>query len=66
MPRVQVGGSSGSGCAAVSPVPTEQRVVVQDMRNSVEDMEISQLQVKREVRKVQGVSLDTDKRELQR
>ena len=22
MPRVQVGGSSGSGCAAVSPVPT--------------------------------------------
>ena len=49
----------------------QQRVVVppevpQDMRNSVEDMEISQLQVKREVRKVQGVSLDTDKRELQR
>ena len=71
MPRVQVGGSSGSGCVAVSPVPTEQRVVVQpevpqDMRNSVEDMEISQLQVKREVRKVQGVSLDTDRRELQR
>ena len=28
MPRVQVGGSSGSGSAAVSPVPTEQRVVV--------------------------------------
>ena len=49
----------------------QQRVVVppevpQDMRNSVEDMEISQLQVKRKVRKVQGVSLDTDKRELQR
>ena len=68
MPRVQVGGSSGSGSAAVSPVPTEQRVVVppevpQDTRNSIEDMEISQLIVKKEVRKVQGVSLDTDKRE---
>ena len=29
-------------------------------------MEISQLRVKREVREVQGVSLDADKRELQR
>ena len=59
-----------SDCS-VSPVPTEQRVVVppevpQDTRNSIEDVEISQLKVKREVRKVQGVSLDTDKREFQR
>ena len=51
--------------------PTEQRVVVppevpQDTRNSIEDMEIGQLEVKREVGKVQGVSLDKDKRELQR
>ena len=71
MPCVQVGGSSGSGSAAVSPTPTEQRVVVppevpQGTRKSIEDLEISQLKVKREVRKVQGVSLDTDKRELQR
>ena len=49
-----------------------QRVVVppevpQGTRTSIiEDMEISQLKVKREVRKVQGVSLDTDKREFQR
>ena len=47
------GGSNGSGSAAVSPVPTEQRVVVppevpQDTRNSTEDMEISQLKAKRE------------------
>ena len=53
MPPVQVGGSSGSGSAAVSPVPTEQRVVVppevpQDTENSTEDMEISQLKAKRE------------------
>ena len=67
----QVGGSSGSGSAAVSPTPKKQRVVVppevpQDTRNSIEDMEIRQLEVKREVSKVQGVSLDKNKRELQR
>ena len=44
MPRVQVGGSSSSGSAAVSPMSTEQRVVVppevwQDRRNSIEDIE---------------------------
>ena len=56
MPRVQVGGSSGWGSAAVSPMPTAQRVVVppevpQDTRNSIEDMEISQLKVKRDGQK---------------
>ena len=73
VPQVLVGGSCGSGGHGhrVSSTPTEQRVVVppevpQDTRNSVEDMEISQLQMEREVRKVQGVILDTDKRELQR
>ena len=35
-------------------------------RNSIEDMEISQLEVKSDVREVQGVSLDADKRDLQR
>ena len=53
---------------SVSATPTEQRVVVppevqQDTRNSIEDLEISQLEVKREVGKVQGVSLGKDKRE---
>ena len=67
----QAGGSSGWGSAAASPTPKKQRVVVppevpQDTRNSIEDMEISQLEVKREVSKVQGVSLDKNKRELQR
>ena len=73
VPTVHVGGSSGSGGHghSVSPTPTEQRVVVppevpQDRRNSIEDMKISQLTVEREVREAQGVSLDTDKRELQR
>ena len=73
VPTVYVGGSSGSGGRghSVSTTPTEQRVVVppevpQDTRNSIEDMEISQLEVKSEVREVQGVSLDADKRELQR
>ena len=73
VPQVHVGGSSGSGGHgySVSPTPTERRVVVppevpQDTRNSIENMEISQLKMKREVRKVQGVSLDTDKRERQR
>ena len=68
-----VGGSSGSGGHghSVSLTPTQQRVVVppevpQDTRNSIEDVDISQLKVKREVRKVHEVSLDTDKRELQR
>ena len=70
-PQVHVGGSSSSGSAAVSPVQTEQRVVVppevpQDTRSSIEDMEIGQVREKREVREVQGVSLDADKRELQR
>ena len=40
--------------------------VPQDMRSSIEDVEIGQLRVEREVREVQGVSLDADKRELQR
>ena len=40
--------------------------VPQDTRSSIEDMEIGQLREKREVREVQGVSLDADKRELQR
>ena len=72
VPTVHVGGSSGSGGRghSVSTTPTEQRVVVppevpQDTRNSIEDVEISQLEVKSEVREVQGVSLDADKRELQ-
>ena len=63
MPTVHVGGSGGSGGHghSVSPTPTEQRVVVhpevpQDTRNSIEDMEIDQLTVEREVRTVQGVS----------
>ena len=48
-----------------------QRIVVppevpQDTRRCIEDMEISQLEMKIEVREVQGVSLDADKRELQR
>ena len=58
VPTVHVGGSSGSGGHghSVSTTPTEQRVVVppevpQDTRNSIEDMEISQLEVKREVGK---------------
>ena len=73
VPQVHVGGSSSSGehGHSVSPIQTEQRVVVppevpQDERSSIEDVEISQLRVKREVREVQGVSLDADKRELQR
>ena len=50
---------------------TEQRVVVpsevpQDTRSSIEDMEVGQLRMKREVREVQCVSLDADKRELPR
>ena len=72
VPTVHVVGFSGSGGHGhgVSSTPTGQRVVVppevpQDTRNSI-DMEISQLTVKSEVRKVQGVSLDTDKTELQR
>ena len=56
---------------SVSPTLAEQRVVVppevpQDKRCSIEDVEISQLRMKREVREVQGVSLDADTRELQR
>ena len=73
VPQVHVGGSSGSGGYghSVSPTQIEQRVVVppevpQDKRSSIEDMEISQLRMEREVREVQGVSLDADKRELQR
>ena len=62
VPQVQDGGSSSSRSE------TEQRAVVpsevpQDTRSSIEDMEIGQLRVKREV---QGVSLDANKRELQR
>ena len=71
---VRVGGSGSSGAEhsnSHSPLQTEQRVVVpsevpQDPRSSIEDMEISQLRMKREVREVQGVSLDADKRELKR
>ena len=73
VPTVYVGGSSGSGGRghSVSTTPTEQRVAVppevpQDTKNSIKDMEISELEVKREVGKVQGVSLDADKSELQR
>ena len=59
---------SGTQC---QPTQTKQRVVVapevpQDKRSSIEDLEIGQLRVAREVREVQGVSLDADKRELQR
>ena len=70
--QVHVGGSSCSGVVrSHSPTQTDQRVAVppevpQDMRSSIEDMEIGQLRAKREVREVQGVSLDADKRELQR
>ena len=52
MPRVQVGGSSGSGSAAGhEELHRRHRSVSSKCK---------------EVRKVQGVSLDTDKRELQR
>ena len=67
MPTVHVGGSSGSGGHghSVSITTTEQRIVVppevpQDTRRCIEDMEISQLEMKNEVREVQGVSLDAD------
>ena len=73
VPTVHVGGSSGSGRHghSVSITTTEQRVVVppevpQDTRKCIEDMKISQFEVKSEVREVQGVSLDADKTELQR
>ena len=72
VPTVHVGGSSGSGGHghSVRITTTEQRIVVspelpQDTRKCIEDMEIGQLQVKSEVREVQGVSLDADKGELQ-
>ena len=59
VPTMHVGGSSGSGGhgQSVSTTPAEQRVVVppevpRDTRNSIKDMEISQLEVKREVGKV--------------
>ena len=62
MPTVHVGGSSGSGCHghSVSITTTEQRVVAppevpQDTRKCIEDMEISQFEVKSEVSEVQGV-----------
>ena len=65
VPQVHVrkSGSLGEHGHSVSPTQTEQRVVVppevpQDKRSSIEDMEISQLRVKREVREVQGASLD--------
>ena len=59
VPQVHVGGSSGSGGHgnSVSPTPTVQRVVVppevpQDTRTSIiEDMEISQLKVKKEIKR---------------
>ena len=38
----------------------------QDKRSSIRDMETGHLRVRREVREVQGVSLDADKRKLQR
>ena len=71
VPQVHVGGLSGSGGHrhSVSSTPTEQTVVLppeevpQDKRSSIEDMAIGQLRVTREVREVQGVSLDADKRE---
>ena len=65
VPTVHVGGSSGSGGHghSVSITTTEQRIVVppevpQDTRRCIEDMEISQLEMKNEVREVQGVSID--------
>ena len=70
VPQVHVGGSSSSAVGhSHSSTQTEQRVVVppevpQDKRSSIEDMEIGHLRVKREVREVEGVSLDADKREL--
>ena len=71
VPQVHVGGSSSSGSAVASSTQTEQRVVVppevpQDTRSSIKHMGIGQLRVKREVREVQGASLDADKREFQR
>ena len=68
VPTVHVGGSSSSETTDTVSAPCrQQRVEVpQDNRSSIEDMEISQLRVKREVREVQGVGLDTDKRGLQR
>ena len=56
-------GSSSSETEQREMVPPE---VPQDTRSSIEDMEIGQLRMKKEVREVQGVSLDADKRELQR
>ena len=69
--QVQVGGSSISGSSSVNPEETEPRVVVppevpQDTRSSIVDMEIGQLKLTSTVKKVQGVSLDADKRELQK
>ena len=66
VPTVHVGGSSGSGGHghSVSITTTEQRIV--GTRRCVEDMEVSQLDMKTEVREVQGVSFDADKREFHR
>ena len=68
---VQVAGSSSSGSSSANPEQTEPRVVVppevpQDARSSIVDMEIGQLTLTSRVKKVQGVSLDADKRELRK
>ena len=68
---VQIGGSSTSGSSSADPEQTEPRVVVppevpQDARSSIVDMELGQLKPTSRVKKVQGVSLDADRRELQK
>ena len=75
VPTVRVGGSGSSGAEhshSHSSMQTEQRVVVpsevaQDTGAPLNTWRLtSQLRMKREVREVQGVSLDADERELQR
>ena len=57
VPQVHVGASSSSRSETVQRVVVPSQVP-QDTRSSTEDMEIGQLRMKREVREVQGVSLD--------
>ena len=72
VPTVHIGGSSDSGRHGqiVSITTTEQRIVVppevsQDTRRCIEDMEISQLEMKSEISEVQRLSFHADKQELQ-
>ena len=72
--HVQVGGSSRfGGLFSVRPEETERSVEVlpevhvqQDTRSSIVDMEIGPLKLTSTVRKLPAVSLDADKREVQK